>query len=491
MRISKRIISYILAFSICFSLCVAPTHAADTVPERVVSFWDTIVHYYNQLGNSWQSLLNHDICPGNTEYQDAHHVFEITHTIVDGREGDYYMCHYCGKLASEVLPDGYNDAVSDMPVNGVTNTGSFVWYPTCNDLAIKSDNQYFMRFWTRLLYDVETLPKEYENAVFSDNGDGIGFDLYPPNGESYVFGNQQVSLFIKVSLLIPVSGYYTTVSNSPAIVLDYIRKDGTKGNTSCDWNNSGQRTKDDIVEFTTQYVYIPSSIAWHGKVYLPVFSVIPSVTALVGHENDYTADTRPAAFIKYYDERIIDESENTFYMPETNESYDMREWSYDYSDRSYHVTTNEGDKYTVTYGDENITVTNENGDSANGFYSWLQKWLIAFKDWLGDKLDNQQGGGAGGATNDLDVYTTDDDTDPADDRAHTHDDDDGAGWLMWFVRRLTKVGSKFLRVVAGVALEDALDGVVDGIDDFASAYDASPGSGENGFAVYDPESVWQ
>ena len=63
---------------------------------------------------------------------------------------------------------------------------------------------------------------------------------------------------------------------------------------------------------------------------------------------------------------IINETNNTYYNPATGETVPITNWSYDYSDRSYTVTTEEGDSYTITYGDENVTI-NE-GDTVYNIY---------------------------------------------------------------------------------------------------------------------------
>ncbi|WP_300765298.1 hypothetical protein [uncultured Oscillibacter sp.] len=54
---------------------------------------------------------------------------------------------------------------------------------------------------------------------------------------------------------------------------------------------------------------------------------------------------------------IINETNNTFYNPATGQTVPIVNWSYDYSDRSYKVTLESGDTATITYGDENITIS--------------------------------------------------------------------------------------------------------------------------------------
>lgn len=64
---------------------------------------------------------------------------------------------------------------------------------------------------------------------------------------------------------------------------------------------------------------------------------------------------------------VFDETSNTYYNPITDSYNTVTNWTYDYSDRSYHLTLENGDTITVTYGDENITI-NEGDTIYNVYY---------------------------------------------------------------------------------------------------------------------------
>ncbi len=66
-------------------------------------------------------------------------------------------------------------------------------------------------------------------------------------------------------------------------------------------------------------------------------------------------------------DQIFNETTNNYYNPYTDTSTTITDWNYDYSDRSYHLTTEAGDTVTVTYGDENITI-DEGGETYNIYY---------------------------------------------------------------------------------------------------------------------------
>lgn len=63
---------------------------------------------------------------------------------------------------------------------------------------------------------------------------------------------------------------------------------------------------------------------------------------------------------------IVNETNNTYYNPATGETVPIASWAYDYSDRSYKVTLEGGDSYTITYGDENIVI--KEGDTTYNVY---------------------------------------------------------------------------------------------------------------------------
>lgn len=63
---------------------------------------------------------------------------------------------------------------------------------------------------------------------------------------------------------------------------------------------------------------------------------------------------------------IVDETNNTYFNPVTNSNNTITDWSYDYSTRTYNLTLADGDKTSITYGDENITIIE--GDTTYNIY---------------------------------------------------------------------------------------------------------------------------
>ena len=92
------------------------------------------------------------------------------------------------------------------------------------------------------------------------------------------------------------------------------------------------------------------------------------------------AETRPSTIIGNYgiigddgtiskseNQYIVNETNSTIYNPVTNTTVDMSGWSYDYSTRTYTITTDNSQTITVTYGDEYVTI-NEGDTIYNVYY---------------------------------------------------------------------------------------------------------------------------
>lgn len=146
------------------------------------------------------------------------------------------------------------------------------------------------------------------------------------------------------------------------------------------------------VTSTTSY-YFDSSIVYAFQTYLygePIeghvnthyatMSLVPDYSYFTGIVVDPSDSSyRPISFVGDYgiigdngqitkvdNTSIVNETNNTYTNPCTGTTSTITEWTYDYSDRSYNVTTESGDTVTITYGDENITI--QEGDTIYNVY---------------------------------------------------------------------------------------------------------------------------
>ena len=68
---------------------------------------------------------------------------------------------------------------------------------------------------------------------------------------------------------------------------------------------------------------------------------------------------------------IVNETDNSVYNPVTNTTSTVNNWQYDYSTRTYDLTLDSGDKMSVTYGDEYVTI--QEGDTVYNVYYIIQQ----------------------------------------------------------------------------------------------------------------------
>lgn len=165
---------------------------------------------------------------------------------------------------------------------------------------------------------------------------------------------------------------------------------GTPASGSLDWSASSYSVKSAGDKYTKEFVsdllvsspdtgstsnYITIASA---SLAFPVFEIIPSeAISVTAPDSTYSPSGRAGSVTSYYGDvnshnytdsstSIVNESNTTYYNPVTNTTSTIQDWTYDYSDRSYNLTMENGDTVTVTYGDENVTI-NE-GDTIYNIY---------------------------------------------------------------------------------------------------------------------------
>ena len=89
---------------------------------------------------------------------------------------------------------------------------------------------------------------------------------------------------------------------------------------------------------------------------------------------------------------LFNETNNTVTNPATGKTETAKEWTYDYSDRSYHYTTDTGNKGIVKYGDDNASVTMQDSNGNTVTYNYYY--------YAGTSSGGDSGGGTetGGTT---------------------------------------------------------------------------------------------
>lgn len=94
-----------------------------------------------------------------------------------------------------------------------------------------------------------------------------------------------------------------------------------------------------------------------------IYNINSRPTSITG---DYGIIGDNGQIIKVEGDKIVNETNNTYYNPSTGQTVPITDWSYNYEDRSYTVTTESGDTVTITYGDENVVI--KEGDTTYNIY---------------------------------------------------------------------------------------------------------------------------
>ena len=193
----------------------------------------------------------------------------------------------------------------------------------------------------------------------------------------------------------PIDGYYSIVGGNPSVSGYYVDSDGVRHPVNENWADSttstfytaGASVSSSLRSGNSNISSIPRDsqcqlVAYQGIP--PVYRITP-VSSI--SSDTYNTTTRPTSITggnygivgdngqitKVEDNStIVNETNNTFYNPATGTTVPIVNWSYDYSDRSYKVTLESGDTATITYGDENITIsqiTTTEGDTITNNYT--------------------------------------------------------------------------------------------------------------------------
>ena len=134
-RLYERIISGALVLVTLFFVC-SPVYASDGDSLNSPlsgDFW-TWVQYSN---NKFKSIFDKDKCPKSPNTNGLHEFVQTT-TTVDGKDGLFYVCRYCGDSADIVGKKVHQQQVDSLPAPGYSSAGRLIWQPSLNDIDFNS-----------------------------------------------------------------------------------------------------------------------------------------------------------------------------------------------------------------------------------------------------------------------------------------------------------------------------------------------------------------
>lgn len=275
------------------------------------------------------------------------------------------QCSYCGDTfycnsldVIEAMPDDYNDYV--------TNTVQ----TELNTTIVSRDG---------ILIPLSIRFTHYGAPItLSDTVEGFSFSTYFMSSTTYQWlsiGDLRLVLTDDAAPLAPLTGTYSVVydlslvscriSTEPRGPFELIKGASTDFLFDTTYGERCPLTVKSIDQEHVSYV--------SGRIF------IQCIPMDYGKDEAISSSTRAASFTgdigiigddgqltKVEGNQIFNETTNNYYNPSTGDTSTVTDWYYDYSDRSYHLTTEEGDKVTVTYGDENITI--QEGDTVYNVY---------------------------------------------------------------------------------------------------------------------------
>lgn len=394
----RRIISLFCVVVILFSCCLS-VHAdlADAGEYYVTNFWDALQGKDIDVGfKFWKNITGYFVgqeCPSSPDKY--HHGPKPAFGSSSGGSDEngrfsWATCEYCGKqfkvyssfvggsgggFSKSDLQQSYEAQVEELPATGYTSDGSLFWSP----------KTLYMSFRTGVYNGPWNYCPDYPDGKGSSseyaitfNCDSKNFSVRPLSGK--------LEFYLTDVLLgwddpFPIDGFYKQIVSpafqQTAIDANSVPRSGEvfySAVSSASYYNSG-----DFL-FSGARLLPMGGNRWKifsAQCYPPVYEV--TSFTLPGSSDIYNINSRPTSItgdygiigdngqiIKVEGDKIVNETNNNYYNPVTGETHTLSDWSYNYEDRSYIVTTESGDTVTITYGDENVTI--KEGDTIYNIY---------------------------------------------------------------------------------------------------------------------------
>lgn len=364
----KRIFSFALCILLMISNFLVVPVSASSIPmdDGTVDFFSWVFDAGGHAINTFLSFFDHSVCPLAPPGV-GRHSFVKQHTMVGDKIGYFYICEYCGVSAGEVGEEAYQQQVSDLPASGYNSAGRLIWQLTVNDLS--SDSKFGLyngNNWTEVA--LSAIPYSDSNRAVSVREDSLGF--------LFKFSDRYCWVSSTISAQCPFNGSYCLLETS-RFSYSGLKSDGSSVSGDGTWKagSFSHCFGGDIFTFSSgsTFGYGTGSLSFSTlNFYLPVYEVIPDTAIDTTSGGQYSINTRPTVIeggnygiigddgqliINNDNRQIINEGDNIYYNPDTGETYNITNWTYDYDGRIYNITLDTGDKVSVEYGDENITIT--------------------------------------------------------------------------------------------------------------------------------------
>lgn len=372
----RKIVSFLLiAVFLILPVSAASSSGSDVEYIQKSSFWNWIA---GKPGTDWNKFVGYTFgnsCPNSED--GYHHASSYERPIGNWTvESGYYkcICDLCGaefKAYEKDLQQSYEAQVEELPAFNYGSDGKLRWR-----LNVDHFDEYYgsvSSFQGGTTYNVE-YSGHFSSYQLSVRGYFSEF-LAPVSGTYTLYAYYIVNLGLG-SLNTSTKdgpGYYLGLNRYEIGYTDTPPVSGVLNKFSSVNFLSG----DKVIERDTQF-YLSS-----GKSYavcsMTGYWEVACVPTIPLSGDTYSINSRPTSItgdygiigdngqiIKVEGDKIVNETNNNYYNPATGETTTITDWSYNYEDRSYTVTTEIGDTVTITYSDENVTI--KEGDTIYNVY---------------------------------------------------------------------------------------------------------------------------
>ena len=395
------IISCFLAITILISSSVVTAHAASVSPFTA-PFWVWAGNKAQEEATSDEGYVGYldylkaafsrkdSGCTSSQSKNGCHYWQLISDLPVSSITGKFRVkCQYCGMYYADYsscdpekeAETAYSNNVSTLPATGYDSAGKLLWQPRW----IEDTSVWGLWFTDCVSSTYDGYYKSSSQISVSYLGTEFRFTVLKPTLYGTSFSTVSLNSSgsnVYHSFRAPVSGSYTLLS-SQAGLGSVLGNNGSTSTFDQKWkqrSSVGVRAGDSVStegawpgSSINGFYYFYYYVDGYLSLYTPVFEIVPFTTDTTIN-NTYNINTRVNNFQgDYYDNvtnnyynntTIINETTNNYYDMTTNTYYTMSNWSYDYQSRTYFVTLEDGTTITVQFGDDCLTITNNNVENS-------------------------------------------------------------------------------------------------------------------------------
>lgn len=361
-----RVVSVLMVVMFLVFLCVPAFAASGFTYEQKVGFWEWASHF--PVLKQFAGYATGTVCPKSEDQY--HHANSYQ---VDKGNGYYTcICSYCGQTFTAYesdLKQSYRQQVSDLPAPVYGSDGSIYVLPTIlfyniSDsiciCTLANGGNYSSEFYSASanlpFLRLEFLKNLYVGSDSKIYGIMLNYDIPFLCSAELLFSSASYSSGIESGNLSFYGGYlgsnyYGTSQNYAANsrFSALLRTDSVRLVRDGSYVLAGS-----YVQFILRDLRLkltPNSSSGFDTVY----NVNTRPTTITGGNYGIVGDDNQITTVND-NRKIVNEGDNIYYNPATGEEKPITNWSYDYGDRTYEITVEGGDTYTVTYGDENISI---------------------------------------------------------------------------------------------------------------------------------------